>query len=243
MTFVQQAANLANDAYQGIAGSIQGIITGTMTWGQALRNVGLTIGQSIIRAIADATAAWIMQHVILRGLMAVTSAFGLGLKAKDTAATVTSEATKTAAAAPTAILTSIGSWGAAAAVGIAAVVGAMALAKSFYTGGYTGSGDRKQFAGVVEHEEFVVNAAGTAVNRSFLEYANKGGNLGRLFSQAAGSGYAAGSTVPMADGGRAERGSTVILVDSREAAARAASSMDGPVTIQMVREEISRFRA
>lgn len=243
MDQVMQQSSVMQQTMQGISTSIEGLITGTMTWGQALANVGMTIYQSIVKSIADATAAWITQHVIVAGLMKAQSALGLTLKAKDTATTVSSETTKLAAAAPAAMMTSISSYGIAAAVGIAAVIAAMAMANSFYTGGYTGDGDRRGFAGVVEHEEFVVNAASTSMNRRYLEYANRGGNLGNLFQSAAGSGYAAGAgTVPMMDASGAGKNQTVILVDSRAAADRAAAGVDGPVTIQMVRDEIGRFR-
>lgn len=243
MTTLQQGANMAYAAYSGIAGSIEGIISGTMTWGQALYQVGTTFYQSIIKSIADATAAWITQNVIIMGLMKARAALGALLESKSLATSMANATATLAAWAPAAMVRAIGSSGAAAVVGVAAVLGALALANSFYTGGYTGSGDRRKVAGVVEHEEFVVNAASTARNRQYLEYANNGGDLSTLFSSAGRTGYASsGGTTPLLAANRRERAPTVILVDSRAAAERVAASITGPVTIQMVREEISRFR-
>jgi hypothetical protein len=47
-------------AFQGISTSLQGLIDGTMTWGDALRNIANTLMTSIIGAIADMFAAWLV---------------------------------------------------------------------------------------------------------------------------------------------------------------------------------------
>lgn len=61
----------------------------------------------------------------------------------------------TIAKAPGAILSSISSWGVAAAVGVAAIVAAMAAFGGFADGGYTAKGAKMQPAGVVHAGEWV----------------------------------------------------------------------------------------
>jgi len=74
----------------------------------------------------------------------------------------------------------------AAAAGVAAVnvakIRATQLPTSYATGGYTGDGAIGAAAGVVHGQEFVVNAAATARNRSTLEAINAGKSVGNTSS-------------------------------------------------------------
>ncbi|MNO61363.1 hypothetical protein D3C76_520100 [compost metagenome] len=83
-----------------------------------------------------------------------------------TAATVTEQTaaagTTLAAWLPAALVASIGTFGAAAVVGGTALVAALALAKGFKNGGYTGDGGTSDVAGVVHGQEYVFDAASTA---------------------------------------------------------------------------------
>lgn len=64
----------------------------------------------------------------------------------------------------------------AAAVGVTAAANVAQIAGiGFRDGGYTGNGGRSSVAGIVHGQEFVVNAEGTARNRSALEAMNRGG--------------------------------------------------------------------
>ncbi|WP_312143253.1 phage tail length tape measure family protein [Stutzerimonas kunmingensis] len=104
----------------------------------------------------------------------VATASSLASTATTTAAQTAAAGTTLAAWLPAALVASIGSFGAAAVVGGTALLAAFALIKGFESGGYTGGGGRKQVAGVVHGQEFVVNAEGTKRNRALLEAINAG---------------------------------------------------------------------
>jgi len=95
--YVIQAGTAAQQIYGhigGIAGklttsissSIEGLIKTTMTWGDALRSIGMTVAGSLIKAFADMATQWIMTHVIMKGVSLAWSAFSSALRAKDTEA-------------------------------------------------------------------------------------------------------------------------------------------------------------
>jgi TP901 family phage tail tape measure protein len=142
----------------GLADSIQGLINGTMTWKDALGNIRNVIINEIIASFARMAAQFIIQQVIMRGAMAITSAIGDALRAKETASVVASEAAKTGPLALNATLSSIGSYGVAVGIGLAAMAAVMAMMGGFAEGGYTGDGGKFSPAGVVHKGEFVMPA-------------------------------------------------------------------------------------
>lgn len=168
-------------AVDGISGSIQGLINGTMTWGDALRNVYSTLMQSVIKAIADMAAQWIVSHVIMKGVAigfdSVLSILGWKRVAESNA----QEAAKMPALATNAALASAGSYGISAIVGVAVLLAALAaigLSGGFAEGGYTGAGGKYDIAGVVHRGEYVMPA--TTVNRigvDNLEAMRQGGEM------------------------------------------------------------------
>ncbi|MCP5525014.1 MAG: hypothetical protein H7A46_26115 [Verrucomicrobiales bacterium] len=87
-TLAQQVArsftDLVGSAIDGIAGSIEGLINRTMSWADALKNIGNTVVKSLIASFARMAAEFVMQQVIMRGAMLVTSALmtALGVKRK-----------------------------------------------------------------------------------------------------------------------------------------------------------------
>jgi phage-related protein len=86
-------------AVDGVARSIEGLLEGTMNWADALQNVGRSILSGVISAISRMVAEWIAG----RALIAAKEIFF---------------STKEAAAkAPSALMTSITSYGVAAVVG------------------------------------------------------------------------------------------------------------------------------
>ena len=183
----QQAADatssILGDTTSGLSESLQGLATDTMTVGEAAANLGTTLSGSVLSAIADIAAQWLItQGLQLAGISAITTATvaseGIKTAAKVTAdatttassiaATTTTTATQVAAAGttmaawlPAALVASIGSFGAAAVVGGAALIAAFALIKGFETGGYTGDGASNAPAGIVHKGEFVFTKAQT----------------------------------------------------------------------------------
>lgn len=186
--YSRQAADAVSgvlgDATSGLSDGIYGLITQTEDLNDALANVATTIGQSIIKAISDMAAQWLIYQALelagvqtntaakIAGAQTAASAQIAAISATTTAAataTTATTATQTAAAAetaaawtPAAIASSIGSFGTAAAIGLAAVVAALAFKGGFKKGGYTGNAGVNDVAGVVHGKEFVFDAAATS---------------------------------------------------------------------------------
>jgi lambda family phage tail tape measure protein len=177
------SASILGDTTSGLSESLQGLATQTMTVGEAFTNLGSTMAGSVLQAIADITAQWLVSQALqLSGIAAITTAT-VSSESVKTAAKVTADATSTASTltsiattttasvaaavetlaswAPAALVASIGSFGAAAVVGGAALIAAFALIKGFETGGYTGDGPSSAPAGVVHKGEYVFTAAQT----------------------------------------------------------------------------------
>ena len=180
----QIADNLTNvigAAVDGISGSIQGLITGTMDWGDALANIYSSLMQSVIKAIADMAAQWIVSHIIMKGVAIGFDALLSVLGWKRVAESNAQEAAKAPMLMSNAAAASVGSYGVAALVGVAALLAALAVvgvAGGFAEGGYTGPGGKYDLAGVVHRGEFVMPQ--TAVNRigvENLETMRQGGEL------------------------------------------------------------------
>lgn len=110
---------------------------------------------------AEVAAAGTVAAAQIAAIGATTTA-SLAATATTTSAQVSAGAATTAAWTPAAIVSSIGSFGTAAAIGLAAVVAALAFGKGFRSGGYTGSGGVDDVAGVVHGQEFVFDAAATS---------------------------------------------------------------------------------
>lgn len=163
----QTFADVFNAATSSISTGIQGLIMGTMTWGDALRNIGASIVQSLVKSFADMVAGWIMAHVLMKGVSTAWAAFQSALRGKDVVEANATEAAKTPALAANATLASIGSFGVAAVIGIAAIAGILAAVGAFKEGGYTGAGDPNQVAGIVHKGEYVIPA--DAVSRIGLD--------------------------------------------------------------------------
>lgn len=138
MTVGQAVGTTVQGAIDGVASSMQGLLQGTMSWGQALQNIGGSVLNSVIGAISRMFAEWIVGR-------AAAGAASMLWSAKEGAADV-------AAKTPGALLTSISSFGVAAVLGVAALVAALA---SFDVGGYTSASSTERPVGVVHANEWV----------------------------------------------------------------------------------------
>jgi len=110
---------------------------------------------------AEVAAAGVVAGAEIAAIGATTTA-SLTATAATTATQTAAAAATTAAWTPAAIVSSIGSFGTAAAIGLAAVVAALAFGKGFRSGGYTGNGGVDDVAGVVHGKEFVFDAESTS---------------------------------------------------------------------------------
>ena len=146
--------------FSGLSAGIDGLIRGTKTWGEALKDIGFSIVDSLIKAFADMAAAWVISHIIMKGVSIAWSALCSALRVKETTEVVANETAKTPVLATNAGLASVGSFGIAALMGLAALVAVMAIvaAGGFAEGGYTGDGGKYDVAGVVHRGEYVIPA-------------------------------------------------------------------------------------
>jgi hypothetical protein len=91
-TFAEQAGKSLTSAFtaafSSISNGINGLIMGTLSWGQALRNIGTGIVQSLVKSFSDMVAAWLMTHVIMAGIRSAFHAAGIVSQASATSTEV-----------------------------------------------------------------------------------------------------------------------------------------------------------
>jgi hypothetical protein len=147
-------------AVSALSRGIQGLILRTLTWKEALLQVGQAILESIVGAIAEMIARMLVSFALqlIFGNMATKQAAKVG-----------------AAWAGAAVSASIATYGTAAAVGLGAYLAAVAAGEAaaaggglFQAGGYTGDGPRNAPAGIVHRGEYVVPAS--AVSRLGIDW-------------------------------------------------------------------------
>lgn len=151
-------AGAATAMRTSIGGALEGLMTQAMSFGDALRSVAVGFGQSMLRAIADVAARWVVEQGLMRVKYAATKTqiFDLDkvFAAKGLALQMATAAKSLAAWIPSAIAAAISSFGTAGAIGLAAVVAALG-SKRFADGGFTGPGSKYQPAGLVHAGEWV----------------------------------------------------------------------------------------
>ncbi len=146
-----QAAAAAFDSLGSTASNaLTGILTGSMSVSDAMRNIGMTVLNSVINTFVQMGIEWVKSAIM--GQAAQTAAIGT-VTAVQTAAVGTQTAVSTAAAAttaaawtPAAIMASIASMGVAAKIGLAAVaaLGIGAIAGKRKNGGPVTAGGMYQ---------------------------------------------------------------------------------------------------
>jgi hypothetical protein len=208
-TTAQIAARGVGDVWRQTFDSIQGGVVGllnrTQTFGDFLRNIGISFGNSMINAFAKMLVEYAQKKA---AMFLVDQLFA----AKSLALSLASSAKSLVAWIPSAIAASISSYGVAAAIGLAAVVAVLA-SRGFKEGDYTGDGDPNAPAGIVHRREFVFDAESTS-------------RLGVPYLRSLRSGHqspamsGAGAVAGPAGGGKQER---LIMVVPNMSSARALS--------------------
>lgn len=173
--YYQQAADamtsILGSATDALSDGIYDAVTQAESLGDALGNVAAAIGQSIVKALADMAAQWLVVQAVQLVSTKTTQA--------SAAATLSANAQATAlqaglaAFASTAAIPIVGPALAPAAMAsalavaepMAAAIGAVSLAGAagFYSGGFTGAGNPTDIAGPVHKGEYVMTAQ--TVNR------------------------------------------------------------------------------
>lgn len=177
--------SLLDESTASVSASIQNMIKGTESLGDAFGNLAGSIANSMLTAFADITARFlVMQALKLAGIETekgavvlaegekaaakvaadgIAEASTLSTIATTLAANVSAAVETLASWAPAALVASIGSFGAAAVVGGTALIAAYALIRGisggFAEGGYTGPGGKYEPAGVVHKGEVVWSQA------------------------------------------------------------------------------------
>jgi len=227
----------------GLSSSFQGLINQTHTWQDAVLNLSGTIGGSLVQSFSKMAANWIADRIRMFVL-------GESLKQAETTSTLAQEAVKQTAMTPTALLASIGSFGAAALIGAAVLTAVLASVGGFAEGGYTGAGGRLEPAGIVHRGEYVIPA--DVVSRHGPEAIDAlVGNLRVGRPSSALEGFATGGLVePVAasaittasETGTSEPASQIFVVPDLASAEDLAADLTGKVDIR-IQNSIRRYRA
>jgi len=190
----QAISSSIGGAVNAISRGIQGLILRTLTWKEALLQVGQAILESIVGAIAE---------MIARLFVSFALQVLFGNLAKKQAGQVA------AAWGPAGVAASIATSGTAASVGLSAYLAAVATGTAatmgggmFASGGYTGDGPRNAPAGIVHRGEFVVPAS--AVSR-----------LGVDWFEAAAAGMVPAAGAEASGGSRSLNQSLAVYLDRR----------------------------
>jgi len=246
----QQAIyGIATAFSQGVASSITGLINRTMTWRDALLNIGQAVVNSIIAAFANMVAQWIAQQLMM-------ALFGNAIRAMQLAAIAPIAAASAALWAPAATAASIATLGAAAIEGAAmAKIAIVSSALGFATGGIVegpGTGTSDSILARLSNGEGVIRARSVGLfGRDFIE----GINAGILDLGALPSHIAAGLTLPdyalpgggrmplqgrSGGGGETAASPTFVFVDSPASAARAQRKYTDARFVQLSRKHQGR---
>jgi hypothetical protein len=165
--------NTIGTAVNSISQQFTQLILGAQTWGQTLKNIGLSIVTELIQSIIRMGIMWVLQHTIMKGASIAlettrTVAAVAGSKARAVAVLGENQAQAVLVAAQAA--SSVASipyvgWALAAsafASMLATITAANVVAgvanMGFSEGGYTGNGGTGAVAGVVHGREFVFSA-------------------------------------------------------------------------------------
>ncbi len=144
-----QAAAAAFDSLGSVASNaLTGIVTGSMSASDAMRNIGMTVLNSVINSFVQMGVEWVKSAIM--GQTATTAAVAASTTAQA-AGIATTTATSTAAAAattaawtPAAIMSSVASFGGAVAIGLGAMAGILALSGKRKNGGPVSAGGMYQ---------------------------------------------------------------------------------------------------
>lgn len=127
-----QVAAAAFEAFGSTASNaLTGLISGTMSLGDAMRSIGNTVLNAIIDTFVQMGIQWAKSAILgattQQTAIAATTAAQTAAVATQTAVSTTAAATTAAAWTPAAILSSIASMGTAAAIGLGAVAGVIGM--------------------------------------------------------------------------------------------------------------------
>ena len=188
----QTIYGIANAFSSGVAGSITGLINRTMTWRDALLNIGQSVVASLIGAFANMAAQWIAKQIMMM-------LFGKALQVAQLAALAPIAASTALMWAPAATAASIATFGGAAVAGAAMAKAAiLSSILGFATGGLIPGGEQLIRVNEGGRQESVLNARATSLlGAGFINAANAGADLASLSMSVAGQIPAAAAAGPL----------------------------------------------
>lgn len=215
--------SIAQGMEDGIATSLDGLIRRTMTWGQALANIGTTIVNAIINSFIRMAAEWITQQIVM-------AIFGNAIRAAQMAAMLPVTLAMSQMWATPAALATIATYGGAAAgapLAIAGALGAVHGMALYAEGGYTGDGGKYEAAGIV-HKGEVVFSQDDVRRAGGVEAVEAMRVSGGSFRPSASLGSARESAyVPATVGEKSAPVINMAFFDSRQSAEKWAASQEG----------------
>lgn len=222
----QLAAGIQNTlgaAVNGITQGIMGWVNGTMTFRQALANIGQSILQTMMQTIIQMGVQWLINAALVKtGLISIEAtgdALRVARVAKENAAEAATLPMKTAGAAAS----GISSFGMTLAFGLLAVALIASLAGGFAEGGFTSAGGKYQPAGIVHAGEWVapqwmVNDGSVGPLIEGLESMRTGGGIGAISRPGLAPGRGGASSAENPAETAMLRPTMIVLMDRNEAA-------------------------
>ena len=176
-------ANTVTSMRDSFSDFLYDVYRGAKSGKEALDEMWLSMGRTALRAITDTISNFIMQNTVMTALEYAFSATTIAInEATNSAIMAENSATAdamTAMWAPSAIMSSIATFGGAVAVGLAAMAAVMGIMGGFASGGRVRGGKQVSWLNE-EGSEFVVSARSPLDNDKWLEAANRGVNLDEL---------------------------------------------------------------
>lgn len=213
-------------AVSSISEGISGWITGTMSFGDALRQIGGSILQAMLNTIIQMGVQWVVSGALAKASMISLDTLQSFLLGKKVVEVNAAEAATLPAKTAGAVTASISSFGVAAAIGLVAVIAALAAFGGFAEGGYTGGGGKYEPAGVVHRGEYVFSQDAVAkIGLGNLASLDRNGRLPGY----AGGGLVGGDLPTAADAGRQPL--QIVLVDNERSAKSIARNSEAETQI------------
>jgi len=164
------------DSVNAIGEGIYGWVTGTQSFGDALRNLGDQVFKELLNTIIRIGAQWLINQLLVKTGMISIKATEDTIRTEQTAKTQAAQAATLPGATANAAATGISSWGVALAFGALAIAMILAAAGAFAEGGAVGG--KKQLAWLNDGNdgpEFVMRgAARKKYGDAFMHSVNTG---------------------------------------------------------------------
>lgn len=210
-TLASSAADIIGNVMNSVIDGFSNSVARAIVMGEDLKTSLQSLAQTVVTEMLSALIKMGVQYTINQALgvgsaaavgaaqtaaIAATTTASVAGTATAAAASATAGAATAAAWTPAAIWASIGSFGQAAVIAGGAILAVKAIG-GFEQGGYTGNGGRKQVAGAVHGQEYVMTADTVdRVGLGALDAIQNGADVGGGRTVVEGPGRSSGSAEP-----------------------------------------------